>query len=213
MRDRSSTSSTNSCRRRALRSIMSTKRTDRLGIAQRRPRSVSAADATAAIGVRSSCETLATKFARQGLQAPDVGDIDEHGQQPRLSDIALACTSTRRGLRPAISISLDCAPSELSAVSSRRCSSALRMTSMATRPTASLDSASISAQRRVDQQDACAQRDHQHPLLHRHEDAAPADRARRASCSAFADRLSASTSSARPKVGDLVVADLVGAHV
>ena len=64
MRDRSSTSSTSSCRRRALRSIISTKRTDASGSRSADRRSVSAADATAAIGVRSSCETLATKSRR-----------------------------------------------------------------------------------------------------------------------------------------------------
>ena len=84
MRDRSSTSSTSSCRRRALRSIISTKRTDASGSCQRRPaqrlgRRRHRRDRRAQL-VRH----VGDEVAAQRLQAAHVGDVDEDRQQPRL---------------------------------------------------------------------------------------------------------------------------------
>ena len=45
-------------------------------------RRVSTAERTAVIGVRSSCDTLATKSLRRRLQPPRLADVDEHGEQP-----------------------------------------------------------------------------------------------------------------------------------
>jgi hypothetical protein len=58
--------------------MMSTKRTAAPGSSSAPERNVSVAERTAAMGVRSSCDALAT----QGLEAAQLGDVDEDHEQP-----------------------------------------------------------------------------------------------------------------------------------
>ena len=145
MRDRSSKSCTKSPNRRALRSIISTNDPAAAGSVRAAVRRVSAADITAAMGVRSSCETLPTKSLRTvSRRRTSVTSKRTTSTQRGSPDKRVAWTNKQRGRRPATSISPVTGSWPAIAASTRICSSALRTTSMAGRPTAPVSSSNIS---------------------------------------------------------------------
>ena len=92
MRDSSSSSSTSWMSRSTSPSARLRKSRETTGSAAAPSASVSITALMAASGVRSSCETLATKSRRNQLRAAYVGKVVEHGE-----DGPVAATADRRG--------------------------------------------------------------------------------------------------------------------